>query len=168
MNYQRLTTFVATALTWAIGAAIVFQSLPTHAQDSNNVTFRSRAELLANRRKVDEAFPEVIRALRTLHLPPHKIAEAETKLRLSESATPAARQELRALEEENNRQGVRTSIGEIARADGPRANLQQSNRSTPLRNKKTAPPHNRVSNSIDTCKNEIVRKHLLSNVAFVR
>ena len=126
MNYQRLTTFVATALTWAIGAAIVFQSLPTHAQDSNNVTFRSRAELLANRRKVDEAFPEVIRALRTLHLPPHKIAEAETKLRLSESATRAARQELQALEVENERQSYNRQSTKTERAEELRSSLQQS------------------------------------------
>src|SRR5215510_15127896 len=59
--------------------------------------FRSRGEYSAERRKTETAFPEVVRALRTLHLPPDKMREAEAKLMRSEVETRAAREELQSL-----------------------------------------------------------------------
>lgn len=107
------------------GLLIVAASSPTFAQQSDVPQYRSRAEYIAARRELEKAFPEVSRALRTLHLPPDKMREAQDKLRQSEASTRAARQELKALEEENRRQGY-SRENPSARAEELRASLKQS------------------------------------------
>lgn len=59
--------------------------------------YHSRSELLVERRKVENAFPDLVRALRTLHLAPDKMREVEEKLRRAEVETRAAREELQSL-----------------------------------------------------------------------
>src|SRR5688572_18302039 len=71
------------------------------AQDDGAPRFRSRSEQVSEQRKLKQAFPELVRALRTLHLSPDKMNQVATKLRRSEDATRSARQELQLLDEEN-------------------------------------------------------------------
>ena len=99
---------------------------PPLAQDVDVPRFRSRSEHVAEQRKVEKAFPEISRALRSLHLPPDKVADARTKLKRSEAATRAARQELQALEVENERQSYNRQSTKTARAEELRSTLQQS------------------------------------------
>jgi Spy/CpxP family protein refolding chaperone len=85
--------------------------------------FRSRGEYSAERRKTENAFPEVVRALRTLQLPADKMREAEAKLMRSEVETRAVREELQSLiqaQEYNRRSGDSARVGEL------RTNLQKS------------------------------------------
>jgi hypothetical protein len=98
---------------------------PLMGQGASTPVYRSRAEYVAARRELEKSFPEVTRALRTLHLPPDKMREAQAKLRQSEASTRAARQELQMLEEENRRQGYDRAT-KSARADELRASLQRS------------------------------------------
>jgi hypothetical protein len=98
---------------------------PVLAQDVEAPQFRSRAEQLAARRNLEKTYPEVVRALRSLHLPSDKTIEAESKLRRSEAATRAAREELQSLEDQNARQGYNREV-KSARADELRASLKQS------------------------------------------
>ena len=85
--------------------------------------FRSRGQYSAEWRKTENAFPEVVRALRTLHLPADKMREAEAKLMRSEVETRVAREELQSLTQaqEYNRRSA-----ESARVTELRANLQKS------------------------------------------
>ena len=99
----------------------------TLAQDlSPAPQFRSRSESLAERRKVENAFPDLIRVLRTLHLPPDKMSEAETKLRRSEVETRATREELQSLTQKAERQNYNRHSSDNARATELRRNLQDS------------------------------------------
>ena len=85
--------------------------------------FRSRGQYSAERRKTENAFPEVVRALRTLHLSADKMREAEAKLMRSEVETRAAREELQSLtqaQEYNRRSGDSARVTEL------RTNLQKS------------------------------------------
>jgi len=77
-------------------------------------------------RKVEQAYPELMRALRLLQLPPDKIAEARTRLKRHEATTRATRQELQVLDEENDRQGYDRPTLRSAAADELRASLQRS------------------------------------------
>jgi DNA repair exonuclease SbcCD ATPase subunit len=88
--------------------------------------FHSRSEHLAQRRKVEAAFPEVIRALRTLHLSPDKINQAEARLQRSEMETRAAREELQSLTEKQQGQDHARRSGDSTRVAELRANLQRS------------------------------------------
>lgn len=105
--------------------AIVFQSSPVVGQGDAKVVFRSRAEYIAARRNLEQTFPELLSALRTLRLPPDKMHEVEARLRVSENSIRAARQELRALEEDNEKQGY-SRESKSARAEELRASLKQS------------------------------------------
>ena len=96
----------------------------TFSQEVEAPQLRSRAEQVAARRNLEKTFPEVVRALRTLRLPADKMIEAEGKLRRSEAATRAAREELQSLEDETARQGYGDARSE--RANELRASLQQS------------------------------------------
>jgi predicted nucleic acid-binding Zn-ribbon protein len=87
--------------------------------------FRSRSEYSAERRKTENAFPEVARALRTLHLPPDKMREAEAKLMRSEVETRTAREELQSLIQKAEGQEYNTR-SDSARVTELRANLQKS------------------------------------------
>jgi hypothetical protein len=98
---------------------------PAIAQESASVRVHSLAEYLAERRKVEVAFPEFTRALRVLHLPPEKLAQAESILRRYEAETRTARQELQQLVGERTpRYGDRNP--EHPRATELRSGLQQS------------------------------------------
>lgn len=88
--------------------------------------FRSRGEYSAERRKTENAFPEVVRALRTLHLPPDKMREAEVKLRRSEVETRAAREELQSLIQKAEAQDYNRRSDNSARVTELRTNLQKS------------------------------------------
>lgn len=98
---------------------------PTLSQDVDVPQHRSRSEHLAARRNLEKVFPEVVRALRTLRLSSDKVMEAEGKLRQSEAATRAAREELQIIEDENARQGYGREA-RSTRADELRASLKQS------------------------------------------
>lgn len=98
---------------------------PAFAQDADAPRYRSRAELVAARRNLEQTFPETVRALRTSRLSPDKLNEAEGKLRRSEAATRVARQELQLIEDENQRQGYNREA-RSARADELRASLKQA------------------------------------------
>ena len=84
--------------------SVLSPSLSVRAQESEQPRYRSRAELIAARQNLQRTFPEEMQALRALHLPPEKAAEAELKLRRSEAATRGAREELQALLQQD-RQG---------------------------------------------------------------
>ena len=88
--------------------------------------FRSRGEYSAERRKTENAFPEVVRALRTLHLPPGKMREAEAKLTRSEVETRAAREELQSLIQKGEAQEYNRRSDDSARVAELRTNLQKS------------------------------------------
>ena len=88
--------------------------------------FHSRGEYSAERRKTENAFPEVVRALRTLHLPPDKMREAEVKLRRSEVETRAAREELQLLTQKAQAQDYSGRSDNSARVTELRTNLQKS------------------------------------------
>lgn len=105
--------------------AMVSSLSPVLAQTGESDQFRSRSEYRAYHRKVEQAFPELVRAMRTLHLSPEKTAEIKAKLRGSEAATRATRQELQSLEENNKQQGYGRE-SKSARADELRALLKQS------------------------------------------
>ena len=95
-----------------------------YAQDTAAAPqFRSRGQYSAERWKTENAFPEVVRALRTLHLSADKMREAEAKLMRSEVETRAAREELQSLtqaQEYNRRSGDSARVTEL------RTNLQKS------------------------------------------
>ena len=98
---------------------------PVFAQDSEPPKYRSRAELVAARKKMAQTFPQEIRALRTLRLAPDKLNEAEMKLRQFELATRGANEELQNLVQQEDRQGYnRRSSSE--RVNELRTNLQQA------------------------------------------
>jgi hypothetical protein len=94
------------------------------AQDpAGTPQFHSRGDYSAERRKTENAFPEVVRALRTLQLPADKMREAEAKLMRSEVETRVARAELQSLiqaQEYNRRSGDSARVTEL------RTNLQKS------------------------------------------
>jgi len=87
--------------------------------------FHSRGEYSAERRKTENAFPEVVRALRTLQLPPDKMREAESKLMRSEVATRAAREELQSLTQKAQAQEYNRRSDDSARVAELRTNLQK-------------------------------------------
>jgi hypothetical protein len=106
-------------------AVLTFEFSPAIAQDSSGAKFHSRAEYLAERRKGEVAFPELTHALRVLHLPPDKLAQAENILRRYEAETRAARQELQQLVGRRTpRYGDRSP--EQPRATDLRSGLQQA------------------------------------------
>lgn len=74
-------------------------------QDGSTPKYRSRAELRAARQNLEKIFPEEMHALRALHLTPEKVAEAELKLRRSETATRGTREELQTLLQQQEKQG---------------------------------------------------------------
>lgn len=88
--------------------------------------FRSRSEHTVERRKTETAFPEVVRVLRTLHLPPDKMREAEAKLMRSEAETRAAREELQSLTQRAGGQEYNRRSETSARVTELRTNLQKS------------------------------------------
>lgn len=95
------------------------------AQDPATVPqFRSRSEHLAESRKVETAFPDLVRALRTLHLPPDKMNQAEAKLRRSEVETRPARQELQSLLQKQQGQDYERRSGNSSRVAELRTSLQ--------------------------------------------
>jgi hypothetical protein len=97
------------------------------AQDTATAPqFHSRSEHLEQRRKVETAFPDVIRALRTLHLPPGKMNQAEAKLQRSELETRAARAELQSLSQKQQGQDYERRSANSARVAELRAGLQKS------------------------------------------
>ena len=86
-------------------SAAAFIVSPTFAQDAEQPRFRSRSELTAARQQIEKNFPQEIRALRALHLPPDKAREAEMKLQRVAAVTRSAREELQNLEQLEGRQG---------------------------------------------------------------
>jgi len=106
-----------------VGVALCSQVV---AQDQAVPQFRSRGEYSAERRKTENAFPEVVRALRTLHLPPGKMREAEAKLTRSEIETRAAREELQSLIQKAEAQDYGRRSVDSARIAELRTNLQKS------------------------------------------
>ena len=106
-----------------VGVALCSQVV---AQDQAVPQFRSRGEYSAERRKTENAFPDVVRALRTLHLPPGKMREAEAKLTRSEIETRAAREELQSLIQKAEAQDYGRRSVDSARIAELRTNLQKS------------------------------------------
>jgi len=106
-----------------VGVALCSQVV---AQDQAVPQFRSRNEYSAERRKTENAFPDVVRALRTLHLPPGKMREAEAKLTRSEIETRAAREELQSLIQKAEAQDYGRRSVDSARIAELRTNLQKS------------------------------------------
>ena len=88
--------------------------------------FHSRGEYSAERQKTENAFPQVARALQTLHLPPDKMREAEAKLMRSQVETRAAREELQLLTQKAQAQDYSRRSGDSARVTELRTNLQKS------------------------------------------
>jgi Spy/CpxP family protein refolding chaperone len=121
MNLKGKLRLIAGTL---VSGAILSLS-PAMAQHVEAPQFRSRAEQLTARRNLEKAYPEVMRALRTLRLSSDKMIEAESKLRRSEAASRAAREELQSLDDENARQGYNREA-RSARADELRGSLKQS------------------------------------------
>lgn len=107
-------------------AAAIFESSGTRAQTSSNPPHRSRTERIAEQRKVEAAFPDFARALRVLHLPPQKMAEARTILNRHEAETRAAREELQQLVDEQTRQGYHSRNTESPRVAELRTAFQQA------------------------------------------
>jgi anti-sigma28 factor (negative regulator of flagellin synthesis) len=106
------------------GVAMCSQAL---AQDTAAPPqFRSRSEYSAERRKTENAFPEVVRALRTLHLPPDKLREAEAKLTHSEVETRSTHEELELLTQKAQTQDYGRRSDDSARVAELRTNLQKS------------------------------------------
>jgi len=106
-----------------VGVALCSQVV---AQDQAVPQFRSRNEYSAERRKTENAFPDVVRALRTLHLPPGKMREAEAKLTRSEIETRAAREELQLLTQKAEAQDYGRRSVDSSRIAELRTNLQKS------------------------------------------
>ena len=106
-----------------VGVALCSQVV---AQDQAVPQFRSRGEYSAERRKTENAFPEVVRALRTLHLPPDKLREAEAKLTRSEVETRSTREELELLTQKAQTQDYGRRSDDSARVAELRTNLQKS------------------------------------------
>jgi hypothetical protein len=104
--------------------SVLFPSLSVRAQDSEQPRYRSRAELRAARQNLQRTFPEEMQALRALHLPPEKAADAELKLRRSEAATRGAREELQALLQQDRQGYNHRSSSE--RANELRTSLEQA------------------------------------------
>lgn len=138
------------SLITACMAVIAFQLSPAMAQDGSDVKFHSRAEHLADRRKVEVAFPELTRALRVLHLPPEKLAQAENILKRYEAETRSARQELQHLVGEQTRQGLSGRGTEPPRATELRNGLQQSKNNL----------HTEIKGSLTPQQREQLDKHL--------
>lgn len=128
MRHNRiLIACLRSSLATACVAMMAFQLSPALAQDSAGVKVHSRAEYLAERRKVEVAFPEFTRALRVLRLPPEKLAQAEGILRRYEAETRTARQELQQLVGDRTRQGYSGGDTEPSRATELQSGLQQTN-----------------------------------------
>jgi len=115
---------------WRIPACLLiavwgFSFSSVSAQEPEAPRYHSSSELAAARQNIAKIFPEEIHALRTLHLTPDKVAEAEMKLRRYETATRVAREELNALLQQEVRQGYnRQSKSE--RVNQLRTSLQQA------------------------------------------
>src|SRR5215467_6731532 len=108
--------------------ALIAGAYGSHVYAQNPATvpqFHSRSEHLAQVRKVETAFPDVVRALRTLHLPPDKMNQAEAKLQRSEVETRAAREELQSLQKQQVQDYERRSANS-ARLAELRSGLQRS------------------------------------------
>ena len=94
------------------------------AQEPEAPRYHSRAELNAARQDLAKIFPEETRALRTLHLPPDKVAQVESKLRRFEATTRSAREELQALLQQDLKQGYNRQSNS-QRVNELRTSLQQ-------------------------------------------
>jgi hypothetical protein len=96
--------------TWRIPAflltAVWVFSFSVSAQEAEAPRYHSRAELASARQNLAKTFPEETRALRTLHLPPDKVAQVESKLRRFEVTTRGAREELQTLLQQEVPQGI--------------------------------------------------------------
>ena len=124
MKQNRLSISFAQSI---IGLAMITSLwAPAFGQDSDLTIVRSRAEHLAERRKIQQAYPELVRALRTLHLPPDKMAEVEKKLKHSELTTRAVREELQSLFAEESRQDYDRQATNPARTDELRTSLKHA------------------------------------------
>lgn len=106
-------------------ASVLFPLSLVHAQEPEVPRYHSRAELNAARQDLAKTFPEETRALRTLHLPPDKVAQVESKLRRFEATTRGDREELHALLQQDLKQGYNRQSNS-QRVNELRTNLQQS------------------------------------------
>lgn len=114
------------------------------AQDAATAPrFRSRTEHLAERQKVETAFPDVIRALRTLRLPPDKRNQVEAKLQRAELETRATREELQSLSQKREGQYYERRSGNSARVAELRTSLQRSTEQLQSDIKALLPPQQR-------------------------